>query len=400
MPTRWNMPRRKHARFAIYKSYISTYKLPILVGTAIFLLLVVFYADYLNLQGDSNLDLNSKLEDNVTNVTVYSGNCDSCHNKSLSNSGVDTSKCNVCHMGAPHGDPKPPSRYNDIGKKTIHKQHSGSATNQKGCLNCHASPTCNRCHPGHTSTPEFNVSRTCQECHGGFPEPRGHQEQRSTFKESVHSWMGRCNTCHKGPELKFKTLAIYNLSNSSQLCSNCHSAQYNDPNHYSVSNASGIITEDKKCVDCHNPHAGLKPKFALDMSSIKTGTDSIINILVENAAWTVIIIILISSVMLEYIFRPKKGNIILSKRLRIEYDKSKARAIRIKSSQKLSASILRDITNVLDKNNVELLGMSADKEETILFVSAIKKDRAKIVEDIKSINGILKAEYTKDYDIR
>lgn len=400
---RWNMPRRKRARFATYKSYITTHKLPILAGVAILLLLMVFYTDYLYMKRDTNYTIEDIVNDtSIVNVTVYGDNCYSCHNKSLSRSGVDTNRCNVCHMQAPHNDPKPPSTFSDMGaRKTIHIQHAGGVTSQRECMSCHGTPACNRCHPGHVSTPEFNISRTCQECHGGFPEPRGHQEQRSTFKQSVHSWMGRCNTCHQGTELKFKTLAVYNLTNSSQLCSNCHSMQYKDTGHYPVSNVSGTIVEDKRCVDCHDPHVSSGAKIALEIpSSVKTGIGNIVNILVNNATWTVLIIILVCSVIIEYIFRPKKGNVILSRRLSVEHDKSRARAIRVKSSQKLSPSVLRGITDVLDKNNVELLGISAEKEETILFISVIKKDRAKLVEDIQSINGIVKAEYTKDYDIR
>lgn len=390
-------------KVAIYKSYITDHKLPIMVGIAIFLLLMVFVTDYLYVKKDS---YNSTLEDFVsnatTNVTVYSGSCSDCHNKSLSRSGVDTGRCSICHMEAPHGNPKPPSRFSDMGKKTVHKEHSSGVTNQRECQGCHAPPACNKCHAGHVSTPKFNVSKTCQECHGGFPEPRGHQDQRYTFKNSAHSWIGRCNTCHKGTELRFKSLVTYNLSDSSQLCSNCHSAQYKDTAHYTKNNVSGIIIEDKKCVDCHNPHTvGAGAELPLvESSTLEKKLDDIIDIIVNNAAWTVLIILLICSIIIEYIFRPKEGNIILSKGLKVEHSKSRARSIRIMSSQKLSSSIIRELTCVLDKNNVDLLGISAGDEETVLFVSVAKKDREKVVEDIISISGILKAEYTKDYDIR
>lgn len=397
-----NMLPKIRVKVATYKSFIVANKLLILIGTAIFLLLISFYIDYQYANTDSNSTIDGIIDETSTvNVTVYGDNCYSCHNKSLSRSGVDTGRCGTCHEQAPHNNPEPPGRFSDIGRKTIHIEHTRSVTNQKSCQGCHAVPACNSCHSGHASTPEFNVSKTCQECHGGFPEPRGHKEQRLAFKESAHSWMGRCSACHQGTELKFKTLATYNLTNSSQLCSNCHVVQYKDTSHYSASNVGGIIIENRKCVDCHDPHVGLKPKIALGIpSSVTIGINNIFNILVNNAAWTVLIIILICSIIIEYIFRPQKGNIILSKRLRVEHSKLNARAIRITSSQKLSSSILYELTDVFDRNNIELLGISAGNDETVIFANITKKDKKKIIEDIISISGILKAEYTKDYDVR
>lgn len=392
-------------KVATYKSYIIDHKLPILVGIAIFLLLMVFVTNYIYIKKNSDNDSDNSTIDGInatTNVTVYSGSCSDCHNKSLSRSGVDTNKCNVCHMEAPHGNPRPPSTYNDMGvRKTIHLQHSSSVTNQKGCQGCHAPPACNKCHSGHISTPEFNISKNCQECHGGFPEPRGHQEQRSTFKKSVHSWMGRCNTCHKGTDLRFKNLATYNLSNSSQLCSDCHSAQYKDATHYATRNVSGNIIEDKKCVDCHNPHTGPGAETSLiEPSSLQSNIDKLVDILANNAAWVVLILLLICSIIIEYIFRPKEGNIILSKGLKVEHNKLNARSIRITSTQKLNSSMLRELTDILDNNGIELLGISAGNEETVLFISVTKDKRKDLIERVRSISGILKAEYTKDYDIR
>lgn len=401
---KWNMPRLKHVRLATYKSYFIEHKLPIMVGVMIFLLLMVFVTDYLYVKRDSDNTTTDNVTGNFTkNVTVYSGSCYDCHNKSLSRSGVDTNRCNICHMQAPHGDPKPPSRYSDIGiRKTIHLQHSSVTTTQRECQGCHAPPACNKCHSGHVSTPEFNVSKNCQGCHGGFPEPRGHQEERFTFRKSAHSWMGRCNTCHDRTDLRFKSLATYNISDSSQLCSNCHSTQYKDTAHYTKNNVSGTIIENKKCVDCHDPHTvGAGAELPLvEPSSIKSFVDNIIDTLTNNATWTVLIILLMCSIIIEYLFRPKEGNIILSKGLKVEFDKSKARSIRITSSQKLSSSIIRELTGVLDRNNVDLLGISAGNEEAVLFISIEKNDRKKVIEGIRSVSGILKAEYTKDYDIR
>lgn len=397
------MLHQKYARLAIYKSYLIEHRLPILAGIVIFLLLMVFVTDYLYVKKDSDNSTIGNITDNATkNVTVYRGSCSDCHNKSLSRSGVDTNRCDVCHMQVPHGDPKPPSTYSDMGpRKTIHLRHSSSSTNQKGCQSCHSVPACNKCHSGHISTPEFNVSKTCQDCHGGFPEPRGHQEQRFTFKKSVHSWMGRCNTCHKGTDLRFKSLATYNLSNSSQLCSNCHSIQYKDITHYATQNVSGIIIEDKKCVDCHNPHTGPGAETPLvESPPLLSNIDKLVDILTNNAAWTVLIILLICSVIIEYIFRPKEGNIILSKGLKVEHNKLSARAIRITSTQKLSTSVLRELTDILDNSDIELLGISAGDEETVLFISVTRDKRKNLIERVRSVSGILKAEYTKDYDIR
>lgn len=381
---------------AKYKSYFDAHRLPIFVGAAIFLILVVFFTNYQYFMSGTNTTLGNE----SVNVTVYKGECSSCHNKSLSSSGINKAGCASCHQQAPHGDPKPPSRFNDEGKKTIHSRHS-SGSNQKYCQSCHVIPTCNRCHAGHVITPDFNISRVCQDCHGNFPDPLGHQDQRLTFKDSAHSWMGRCTTCHKGNELGFKSLSTYSLANSSQLCHNCHSAQYNDPKHYSMQNVSGNMVENKKCVDCHNPHAVLGGGFTLSVpSGVKTGFNGLIEIIINNAAWVVLIIILIMSSVIEYIFKPQKGNVILSKGLKVEYDQSKARSIRITSHQKLNSSVLRELTNILDENNIELLGISAGNEETVLFISAEAKDREKVIVDLRSVSGILKVGYTKDYDNR
>ena len=66
----------------------------------------------------------------------------------------------------------------------------------------------------------------------------------------------------------------------------------------------------------------------------------------------------------------------------------------------MNSYILWELTDILDKNGIELLGISAGNEETVLFISVARKDKEKVIEDIRAISEVVKAEYTKDYDIR
>lgn len=368
-----------------------------------FLLVIVIFA--IAIFQPSTRDTNANMS-NLTNISIinYTGNCSNCHNNVIP-SGVDANKCGGCHTEG-HGS-KQPSRYTDKGIDTIHYKHSVVTTTQELCLNCHGPPACNRCHKGHVDY--SNVSKrqfleilkktlNCQECHGTLPDPRGHEEQRSSFYDSMHGWMGKCNTCHDRDEnkLRFKDIDTYNRTNKSEsalLCSKCHSKQRNEEHPIGVKNSDKGI-----CVNCHNPHGEPKKEFIPRFSFIIETTNKITKGIEDNAFILIIIIFLILSVAFEYATRPKEGNILLSKTLRIEHNKLKTKAIKLKVDGPLS-HILNNINDILSTNNAELIGMSGDRNDVVIFVS-IDGDSISLLKDLGSIKGISSAEYSEEYEVR
>lgn len=394
------MLRQKLARLAIYKYVII-----------VLLTMVVLDASYFSgyLGGNSNDIKNSVTEDissivndtsaNEThlNATSFKQSCSTCHNSNITFSGVNRGGCVRCHASdhaLPGGEP---SRYNDEGKHTIHGVHSGGSPKQS-CSSCHGLPSCNNCHTGHKGISDINVSKNCQNCHGGLPQPQGHDEERAIFRKGSHNWMGNCNTCHAGSDLRFKELATYNRTGSSQICGNCHSKEYKESSHYVVVN--GI--EKQKCIDCHNPHSPGGAKFSLDIiPSAQNEINNISEFLKDRTIFVALFFLMMISAVFEYAFKPKKGHVILAKHLKIEHDKSKARTIKISLSQPFDSAILNTVNDIINKNNAKSVGVSAGNNEAIIFISRDKKDKDKnIIKEIRSIPGISKAVYSKDYEIR
>jgi hypothetical protein len=352
--------------------------------------------------GSISEDISSIVNKTSANDTIiteesFKQECTRCHNSNITYSGIVRERCRYCHdssHGLPSGDP---SRFEDLGRYTVHIEHGGAISN-KGCQSCHGIPACNRCHNGHSGIPDINISKNCVNCHGGLPVPKGHNEERNIFKEGSHKWMGRCNTCHLQSELKFKELATYDRENSSQMCSNCHSKQYKDPSHYKIEN--GI--EKQSCVSCHNPHSPATVAFSLEaLSNVKSTLGGMVTYLSEHMGFVALFVLLGLSVIFEYVFRPKKGQVIFSKSLKIEQDKTKARTIKIILSQLFDSSVINQITDILNNNNAKIIGISAGNNEAIIFISRDKKDNDKnIISRIRSISGVSKAEYSKDYESR
>lgn len=413
MPTKWNMLRQRLAKLVIYK-YVIIVILAIVILDTSYLLGYIgnddrgddhFSVDNVNsgdndsITGDiSSLVSRTSVNDTIINTSSFKQRCSNCHNISMTSSGVNTGNpgCHSCHGGEhPSEGESEPSRYNDAGpRRTIHNEHTKSGNQQ--CVQCHSPPACTKCHNGHVGIDNFNVSKDCKTCHMGLPNPIGHSEERTTFKSSMHSW-ATCDTCHKKAEFGFKDLATYSFDNSSQLCANCHSKQYKDSGHYIINDGK----EEKRCIDCHNPHSYGEPTFSLKgIEGISTVTDNITGYLNNNMGFVGLFALLVLSAIFEYVFRPKKGQVILTKHLKIEHDKSKARTIKI-SLGSFDHHIVNQITDILDINNAEIVGISAGNNEAIVFISRDKKDNDKnIIKNIRSISGVLKAEYSKDYEVR
>jgi len=395
------MLRQKLARLAIYK-YVAI----------ILIMVAVLDTSYLSgyqgrnsteikndsITGDISSIVNgTSANETLLNAASFKQSCSNCHNSNATYSGINRDGCARCHdsdHALPSGEP---SRYNDQGINTIHKQHTGKMAT-RGCESCHGVPACKSCHAGHSGITDINTSRNCQNCHGGLLQPNGHNEERDIFKKGSHNWMTRCDTCHAGSNLKFKELATYDGSNSSQMCGNCHSKQYKDSSHYVVMN--GI--EKQKCIDCHNPHSPAGSKFSFEiLPAAQDNIDNISQFLKDRTIFVGLFLLMMISSVFEYTFKPKKGHVILAKHLKIEHDKSKARTIKISLSQPFDSVILNTVTDIIYKNNAKSVGVSAGNDEAIIFISRDKKDKDKnIIKEIRSIPGISKAEYSKDYEIR
>lgn len=395
---------------------IVTYKLAILFGLAIILIAVALFAnfsptskitkDVSNLTNISNVSdqiINQTANQTINQVINYNGRCQDCHNRQLSVSGVDRDGCYGCHSDA-HGS-KAPSRYNDITGSTVHSKHSSPNTNQEICAQCHTVPSCDYCHSGHgKSILDINTRNNCQSCHGSLPDPRGHPDQRSTFDDSMHGWMGKCNTCHdqNKDKLGFKNFGTYNRSNtteSSLLCATCHSKQYDNTNH-----PIGVKENDRgKCVNCHNPHErpikeGYLPKIGFSILQFIKDVGKVIG---DNLGIVLIIIVFICSILFEYFFKPKPGNVILSKTLRVEHNKSKARAIKLTTDKPLNR-VLTNINDILYRDNADLIGVSGNDKDIVIFVSigGDKENKENLIKDLRSIEGISNVEYSDEYEVK
>ncbi|VVB92524.1 Cytochrome c7 c [uncultured archaeon] len=401
MPTKWIMLRQKLARLAIYKNLVIVLLMIVVFDTS-------YFSGYLgrnseNIKNDSiTEDISSivnytSANETLLNDTSFKQSCSNCHNSNTTYSGVNREWCARCHASdhaLPSGEP---SRYNDQGTNTIHKEHTGKM-GTRGCESCHGVLACKSCHGGHSGIIDINTSRNCQNCHGGLLQPNGHNEERDTFKKGSHNWMIRCDTCHAGTNLKFKELAMYDGTASSQMCGNCHSKEYKDPSHYVIQN--GI--EKQKCIDCHNPHSPAGTNFSFDIiPSAQNEIDNISQFLKDRTIFVGLFLLMMISSVFEYAFKPKKGHVILAKHLKIEHDKSKARTIKISLSQPFDSAILNTVNDIINKNNAKSVGISAGNDEAIIFISRDKKDKDRnIIKEIRSIPGISKAEYSKEFEIR
>lgn len=416
MAKKWNVLRQ---RFAGYK-YIIVVLMVILINTFYFL-------GYLGNQptnNQSNISIDN-VKDNIfkdngpigetvsslinkttandtsLGMAAFKQECSKCHNSNITYSGINKEGCALCHENGHNTNGLGgPSRYYDQGIDTVHSRHVGQM-GAKGCTSCHGIPACNRCHVGHSglSLVNINVSKNCVNCHGGLPKPKGHNEERMIFRTGSHKWMGTCKTCHLQSELRFKELENYSRVNSSQLCGNCHSKQYKDSSHNKIEN--GIKGEENQsCIVCHNPHSPATAKFSLEStaSSITNNFGNVKGYLNEHMGFVGLFFLLLLSALIEYTFRPKKGKVILSKNLRVEYDKSKAKTIKISFYQLFDSSIIDQMTDILNNNDAKIVGISAGNNEAIIFISRDNKDKDKtIINSIRSISGVSKAEYSKDY---
>ncbi|MCL7411834.1 MAG: hypothetical protein M8350_08565 [Methanosarcinaceae archaeon] len=339
---------------------------------------------------------------NHTNSTI---NCTNCHNEQITPASLNTEKCNKCHRRAHGYEDGEPSRYSDKGKITIHKMHSRARGNDKQCLECHATPSCDNCHNSHESILDINVSNNCQNCHGRLPDPIGHKKIKTAFEDSMHSWMNSCDTCHYKNKLHFKDLAEFEIDESKNLCYVCHSKQSNNESHTSS------IVDLQQCVDCHNPHGQTTKSFEINFDRTNRIIDSAMKYVTDNPIITIIIFLLVGSVVSEYAFAPDKGKIILAKTLRVEHDKRKTKAIRIEwNSAPLTIAhfeeegliyssnltLINEIMVLLDAQRIELLGMVTSEKEIILFVSDAPKG---IIEEINTMHGVENVEFSNNYEV-
>lgn len=404
MRMKLNMLQQKLARLATYKYVVVVIAAIVFVGMA-YLIGGSNNKNYESIDnGSISEDISfivnkTSINDTVLNDTSFRQECSKCHNSNITRSGISKERCVRCHdsdHGLPSGEP---SRYSDLGKQTVHKEHVGYINN-RGCTSCHGIPACNSCHSGHRGISDINTSKNCVTCHGNLPESKGHNEERIILKDGSHKWMSRCNTCHLQNELRFKDIAIYDRVNSSQLCGICHSKQYGDTSHYVKED--GI--EKQSCVNCHNPHNPAKARFTIEVFSTTTGeikdkTSEIIEYLDNNKGFVGLFILLILSIIFEHVFGPKKGQVILTKILKIEHGKSKARAIKVSLSQPFDSAVLNDIAEIINGNDAKIVGVSAGNNEVIVFISRDKKDKDKnIIQNIRSISGVSSAGYSKDYE--
>lgn len=340
--------------------------------------------------------------DTSLGMAAFKQECTNCHNSNITPSGINKDGCARCHENGHNMNGfGGPSRYDDQGIDTVHGRHAGQMA-AKGCGSCHSIPACNNCHVGHSglSLIDINISKNCVNCHGGLPEPKGHNEERSMFRTGSHKWMSTCKTCHLQSELRFKELENYSRINSSKLCSNCHSKQYKDTSHNKIENGTEGA-ENHSCVICHNPHSPATAKFSLESTalSITNKFGNVSGYLSEHLGFVGLFFLLLLSAIVEYTFRPKKGKVILSKNLRMEFDKSKAKTIKISFSQMFDSCIINQMADILNKNNAQIVGISAGNNEAIIFISREKKDKDKIIiNSIRSISGVSKAGYSKDYE--
>ncbi len=321
--------------------------------------------------------------------------CEKCHNEEVEKSriGVNTDLCASCHEGAHNArEGQSPSRYSgvDIHGSSIHTYHSGT-NGQPGCKDCHIQPACNSCHSGHPIQ-DNNISKNCQLCHGQLPDPNGHKEQRSTFRKSMHGWMGSCSTCHIREKLHFKDLGVFELNESSQLCYVCHSKQYKDDKH------SGGIATSQKCIDCHNPHGEPSKIFEIKLPNGEEFASTIKDLIFHNAVAIILILLLGVSSIAEYAFTPKEGKIVLAKALRVEHEKAQTKAIKvtIEESAASNSYVLGKIGNILDKPGVTLLGMVTSTKDIILFVAGAHEG---LIEELQTIDGVRSAEYSDEYEV-
>jgi len=329
-------------------------------------------------------------------VEIQPVSCEKCHNQEIEKSrvGVNTDLCSSCHESAHNArEGESPSRYYgvDLHGRSIHSSHSGTNT-QAGCIDCHAKPSCNRCHSSH-AIKDRTISGNCQLCHGQLPDPKGHLEQLSTFRKSMHGLMDSCSTCHSNGKLHFKDLTVFEMNESSQLCYICHSKQYTDDKH-----GAGIGTS-RKCVDCHDPH-GEKPKL-FDIKLPESGelTSTIKDLIFHNVVGIILIFLLCATVIAEYALTPKEGKIVLAKSLRVESEKSQAMAIKVTMEDMSSASnlyVMNRIGNILNRPGITLLGMVTSMKDIILFVKGANEG---LVEQIQTIDGVKSAEYSDDYEV-
>lgn len=325
---------------------------------------------------------------------VNTTDCIRCHSAEISQSGINTG-CG-CHTFAHGAEDGKPSQYSSQGRKTIHALHSGSITNQKGCTTCHTKPACSACHYGHKSIKDKNVSRNCESCHGQLPEPKGHTEQRATFKESMHGWMNSCSACHVGDKLHFKDIVEFDFNQSSQFCYICHSKQYTDASHDSGRAA------DRDCVECHNPHGEKNAGFGIALPPVEGVLGGILGSITDfvnnNPVLVIIALVLIAAVIFELILTPGKGQVVLAKTLKIEHEKAKTKALRVEIDETVesSAMIVSEIGTILNRRGTGLLGMVKGKQDIVLFLSDVKDG---LIEEVKAVGGVKNAEFSDEYEV-
>jgi len=161
---------------------------------------------------------------------------------------VGSEACKVCHEEI----------YNNL-KKTPHSEIDAGARRgweQKACESCHGpggkhveSASADDIKNPSKQTSEA-VDRTCLTCHLNQRTPGGRIASGHARDQVA------CTTCHSIHGAGGATLVTRNKAEINAKCSTCHLSQwasFNKPyKHRLPENAMS-------CVDCHNPHASLRP---------------------------------------------------------------------------------------------------------------------------------------------
>lgn len=355
--------------------------------------------------------------------------CKACHGYVKPLDSI-TKDCSICHDQQDHHDL--PSRRD---REFVHNQHSQYVfLTQKRCTICHKqNPDCTNCHNSHEIVRAVNLSAIqgarlnvtqnvsnisyCTNCHGGLPTPLGHADFRGALSKSKHQWMN-CRTCHvntyitgKGNNfgLHFKDLLTVQIEDSINLCKICHSFQYNKLKNKEHGNPG------QKCVDCHNPHTTdftgskiITPKEATNISSQISSASNWITTkvpILQNTTVVLIIIIIVAMTVAEYFLsRDEEGKKTAYDTVKIRGNEDKLKTLEIKSKNQN----IDIISEILETNGVNILGMTMTKEEDkdvniykyVIFVNIESPiDESVLIDKITDTYDVIRAIFTEGYEL-
>lgn len=355
--------------------------------------------------------------------------CKDCHGKIVPIPRDDLTKdCLVCHQthGTGLGCCQPATRV----PEKVHNIHVNAFGDKVpfdgGCRNCHKKPLdCTDCHNSHKNV---NVTGpdVCTDCHGNLPQPQGHEDFRKSLSENKHKWMN-CQTCHINPfkigdvynfRLHFKNIFETSIDDSINLCKICHSLQYGEMKN----GTHGAI--NKTCIDCHNPHTTSLsgPTFQMTNKETTTHEDTPKNVsdrvdsttdwlttnipILQDPVALIIIILVVSFVAADHILsKNEEGKKVAYDMVKINANEKTLKTLEMK----LSSKDINVTNQILERNGINILGMTMKKEDTesgdsvykyIIFIDTVEAINEKsLVDLISGVDNVKSVKFTDKYEL-